>query len=133
MPKSMGDTLLNRFSERAQLWAEVRDDDAVMDGKVVMRRRKAYLDARLETFNYVKALERTILEMESVIQTLNGNIEGLSAELADKYADIRRLSQELEGRNRLNERGPDDIGREYIMRLGIPELTEVFNRTVLGR
>lgn len=123
---SMGDRLLNKVIERAQLWAEVKDDDSVQDGKIVMRKRKSFLEARKEVFDYTKALERTVRELE-------GQNERLHGELANSLADVRRLSVEIEQRNRTIEKGPDQIGMEYIQRLGIPELTEVFNRLVLGR
>jgi hypothetical protein len=60
----MGDRLLNKVIERAQLWAEVKDDDSIDDGKVIMRKRKSFLDARKEVFDYVKGLERTVKEMD---------------------------------------------------------------------
>jgi hypothetical protein len=140
MEGSMADKLLNRLIERAQLWAEVKDDDAVNDGKVIMRKRKAFLDARKEAFQYAYALERTVKEVEEVNEGLNNQVERLHADLADVWANVRskeqdiaRLSKEIEGRNRLGETGQDEIGRLYIQRLGIPELTEVYNRLVLGK
>jgi hypothetical protein len=136
----MGDRLLNKVIERAQLWAEVKDDDSVNDGKVVMRKRKSFLDARKEAFDYVKGLERTVVEVENRNEALDRKIDGLHGELADCMGNLRaaqhdkeRLSKEIEDRNRRMEQGPDQIAAEYIARLGIPELTTVFNRTVLGR
>lgn len=130
---SMADKLLNRLVERAQLWAEVKDDESVDDGKVIMRRRKSFLSARREAFEYAKALERTVKEVERENTKLLTQVQELGLEIADHVQNLSRLSQEIERRNRTGEAGEDEIGAKYILRLGIPELTEVFNRTVLGK
>lgn len=90
MPEgSMGDRLLNKFGERAQLWAEVKDDDSVADGKIVMRKRKSFLEARKEVFDYVKALERTVRELEE-------KETELSRELANALGEIRKMKHQIE-------------------------------------
>jgi hypothetical protein len=86
---SMGDRLLNKLVERAQLWAEVKDDDSIDDGKVIMRKRKSFLEARKETFDYVLGLERTILEMDQQLDTKRLSVPDYVRQMTD--AELERL------------------------------------------
>lgn len=147
MEGSMGDKVLNKFGERAQIWASISDNEDILNGKVILRARANFLTARREAFNYVKALEKTVKDVEEENADLNGKladlhgvkremesiISGLRTTVMERERDLTEARKEIETRNRMNERGPDEIGAEYILRLGIPELTEVFNRTVLGK
>lgn len=147
MEGSMGDKVLNKFGERAQIWAAVSDNEDILNGKVILRARANFLTARREAFNYVQALEKTVKEVEEANEKLHdeladmyatkGEMEsimsGLRTTVMERERDLSEARKEIERRNRTKERGPDEIGAEYILRLGIPELTEVFNRTVLGK
>lgn len=144
--QTMSDRLFNAYDEKTKAWGQIYEDEGV-EGRALLRRRTAYYKARKELTDYIGALERTVEEMEFKIGTAEETIRDLHGEIADRISTIRklqadlqklntdndRLSKEIEQRNRTAEAGPDEIGREYIQRLGIPELTEVFERLVLGK
>lgn len=157
--QSMSDHLFNQFDQKAKDWGEIYNDESA-DGRALLRRRNAYYKARRELTEYLSALERSIGEVEVQVElrdveiamadertkdaraeiqkgnklneSLKAYVEELKANNLRLQIDFDRVSGEIEARNRGMEKGPDEIGREYIRRLGIPELTAVFNRLVLG-
>ena len=153
MPEhTFSDRLINSFNAKAQDWGAATENEQLA-GRALLRRRDAYYKALRELTEYVRGLERSIEELQDMTIDKDTEIDKLRGELADILADMRekeqlirhqqqtigaqtsdieRLSRQIENRNRMSEQGPDEIGKEYIQRLGIPELTEVFNRTVLG-
>jgi septal ring factor EnvC (AmiA/AmiB activator) len=144
--QSMSGRLFNAYDEKTKAWGQIYEDESA-EGRALLRRRTAYYKARKDLTEYIEALERTIIEAEFKHEVLEETVRDQHIEIADRTSTIRqlqadlqklnednmRLSKEIEQRNRTAEAGPDEIGREYIRRLGIPELTEVFERVVLGQ
>lgn len=83
MEKPLGDRLLNKLIQRAQIWASVSEDESVEDGKAVMRARKNFLSARRETFEYVQGLERTNQEMSEQLEERKLSVQEYVARMSD--------------------------------------------------